>query len=360
MKRAQTLEGLDINVFSADTQALFAIDDLELKAKALQLEVLPKLEAIASQAALLAQTVYGFDIFEYSKLSRTPNFRTNYQRTRQILDYNSAGCGLGGIWKNGIWKGVSRKNGRPVQILPFLYRFYLDAEGLQFQFYPNWLTGMANETWVKYLKILRANGDAISGLMLRTGCRFSPMRIDPEHGFKETFDDYLKEIMQNDPADYWIDSRSIGYPVSKHQVANLIVDWVFLYPLYQAFIDLSLGKRSRFNSMLSSLREWYLADGNDEFCAQFEAKSDAIAPSASQLAQIADAPKVIPSKRWRVFARDGFKCRCGRSAKDGTTLHVDHVQPRSRGGSDDITNLQTLCWECNLGKSNRLETEWEE
>jgi hypothetical protein len=219
---------------------------------------------------------------------------------------------------------------------------------------------MSEETWKKYLQIFCKNANAINGLIVRTGSMFSPMIIDREEGLTESFSDYLKAILENDPTHYWIDSRTIGYPISKHEVAGLIVNWVFLYPVYQAFIDTSLGRRTRFNSMVASLREWYLADGDDEFCTQFEARSDAIAPSASQLAQIADAPKVIPSKRWRVFARDGFKCRCGRSAVDGTTLHVDHVQPRSRGGSNDITNLQTLCWECNLGKSNRLETEWEE
>jgi 5-methylcytosine-specific restriction endonuclease McrA len=39
---------------------------------------------------------------------------------------------------------------------------------------------------------------------------------------------------------------------------------------------------------------------------------------------------------------------------DGVTLHVDHIVPVSRGGLTLDDNLQTLCQECNLGKSNRL------
>jgi len=57
--------------------------------------------------------------------------------------------------------------------------------------------------------------------------------------------------------------------------------------------------------------------------------------------------------RYEVLKRDGSKCLlCGVSAKDAA-LHVDHVVPRSKGGSNDAVNLQTLCWQCNNGKGNR-------
>ena len=33
-------------------------------------------------------------------------------------------------------------------------------------------------------------------------------------------------------------------------------------------------------------------------------------------------------------------------------MHVDHIEPVSAGGTNDILNLITSCQECNLGKSN--------
>ncbi len=62
--------------------------------------------------------------------------------------------------------------------------------------------------------------------------------------------------------------------------------------------------------------------------------------------------------RFKVMLRDNFTCRqCGASpAKQlGVELHVDHVFPWSKGGETTIDNLQTLCSNCNLGKSNLTE-----
>lgn len=58
--------------------------------------------------------------------------------------------------------------------------------------------------------------------------------------------------------------------------------------------------------------------------------------------------------RWQVLSGSTGKCTmCGRSHKDhGITIHVDHIKPRSKFPSLelDITNLQILCEDCNLGK----------
>lgn len=60
--------------------------------------------------------------------------------------------------------------------------------------------------------------------------------------------------------------------------------------------------------------------------------------------------------RLKVLSRDNFRCVfCGKSpATDiGTKLHIDHIKPFSSGGKSILENLQTLCDECNIGKSDR-------
>lgn len=60
-------------------------------------------------------------------------------------------------------------------------------------------------------------------------------------------------------------------------------------------------------------------------------------------------------RRFLVFKRDQFICvLCGR-AGIGVKLEIDHKIPVSKGGGNNIDNLQTLCFECNRGKRNDKE-----
>ena len=59
--------------------------------------------------------------------------------------------------------------------------------------------------------------------------------------------------------------------------------------------------------------------------------------------------------RFLVMKRDNFKCCiCGRSpaTTPNLELHIDHIKPWSKGGETVIENLRTLCFDCNMGKSN--------
>jgi len=57
--------------------------------------------------------------------------------------------------------------------------------------------------------------------------------------------------------------------------------------------------------------------------------------------------------RATLFARDNFTCQyCGRRLPP-SQLTIDHVIPRSLGGTDDWTNLLTACNDCNARKGGR-------
>ena len=60
--------------------------------------------------------------------------------------------------------------------------------------------------------------------------------------------------------------------------------------------------------------------------------------------------KISKKARFEVFKRDQFTCvYCGQTPPK-VVLHVDHVEPISKGGTNDINNLVTSCSDCNLGK----------
>lgn len=57
---------------------------------------------------------------------------------------------------------------------------------------------------------------------------------------------------------------------------------------------------------------------------------------------------------------NGSCCLCGATAKDGIKLHVDHIKPKSLYPylEYELSNLQVLCEHCNIGKSNKDDTDW--
>lgn len=59
-------------------------------------------------------------------------------------------------------------------------------------------------------------------------------------------------------------------------------------------------------------------------------------------------------KRFFVLKRDHFACvRCGASGI-GVRLEVHHRFPFAQGGSDHLSNLETLCFECNRGQRDSV------
>jgi diadenosine tetraphosphate (Ap4A) HIT family hydrolase/5-methylcytosine-specific restriction endonuclease McrA len=62
--------------------------------------------------------------------------------------------------------------------------------------------------------------------------------------------------------------------------------------------------------------------------------------------------------RYDVLKSAKFRCElCGVPA-DERALEVDHIKPRNKGGTDDISNLQALCYSCNAMKRDRDDTDF--
>lgn len=81
----------------------------------------------------------------------------------------------------------------------------------------------------------------------------------------------------------------------------------------------------------------------------------------------ADNSDFYLSREWRelrVRVLEKYECKCmmcGRSPKiHKIVIHVDHIKPRSKYPllSLEFNNLQLLCEDCNLGKSNKYDTDW--
>jgi len=63
---------------------------------------------------------------------------------------------------------------------------------------------------------------------------------------------------------------------------------------------------------------------------------------------------ISPSERFEILTRDKFTCRyCGRKSPN-VELHVDHIHPVAKGGTNSPENLCAACVECNLSKKDKL------
>lgn len=67
--------------------------------------------------------------------------------------------------------------------------------------------------------------------------------------------------------------------------------------------------------------------------------------------------KTLPKGiRHEVLKRDDFRCvECGATNKQ-SPLQVDHIIPLSKGGTDELDNLRTLCNTCNISKSDLVHS----
>ena len=78
-------------------------------------------------------------------------------------------------------------------------------------------------------------------------------------------------------------------------------------------------------------------------------------PSVVRLRRFVRVPYLrrVPLTRAAVFARDGNRCQyCGRSAEC-----LDHVIPRSKGGTHTWENVVACCRACNVRKADHFLPE---
>ncbi len=60
----------------------------------------------------------------------------------------------------------------------------------------------------------------------------------------------------------------------------------------------------------------------------------------------------------REYLLEKWRRRCAYCGQEGVPLEIEHLTPRSRGGSDRVSNLTLACTPCNQKKGNRTAAEF--
>lgn len=62
-------------------------------------------------------------------------------------------------------------------------------------------------------------------------------------------------------------------------------------------------------------------------------------------------------RKWRNSIKKHWNYKCAYCGSD-ENLTLDHITPRSKGGSDRITNVLCACNDCNKSKGHQMWSEW--
>jgi len=349
--------------FDESDKNLFQIDDLRLKADALKYSILPKLHVLTNQAILKIKEIYDTEVLEDSHIPQSPNFRT--KRVNELTyDYQGAYVGITGKrttkGTKEKWHGFKKKNGKPLHVVHFMYYFMLTERGLSI-YLPHYEIKLSDDSYFKILNFHLQFEALIHTLCYQTGIipqLFYGEGCEPVSMFAENYQWMIKKKINIDFC-----SRDIAFPITPDDLSNLVNKFAHFYPVYDSYIQIAKGEDVRFTELIQKLNQWYRKEAEAQSeDAQSQNQQNKLAMNEEDIIKAKESAeqriKVMPAMRWQVFQRDKWKCvSCGRSAANDVILHVDHIVPRSKGGKHDLDNYQTLCHICNIGKSNKDETD---
>lgn len=157
----------------------------------------------------------------------------------------------------------------------------------------------------------------------------------------------IKKAKSLDPAQDIIDS---GVPAERYlDIEKKLINRAVLRPECDSQVVLVVSYISPQGRSTYRRHKNYSIDQLETELKEYQTRQENI--SFSNI----ERKKMTPKLRYQVMRRDGHRCViCGRSAKDGVKLEVDHIFPVSKGGKTELNNLRTLCMDCNRGKGSEF------
>jgi len=346
------------HLFDEEDQAIFSSADFDLKAKVIRYHLMPRMDKLLREALTQVRDVFEIDGMDSSTISRSPGFRTDRRKGPVTLDYTWCSLSLCGTRKP-IWNSIARKkDGLPPKVFWIKWGLILTDEGL---------IGVVSSASAT-IPLTQASHDLLLAPFIANAggitelCALNDVEVltaaDNDDRFRSLEDRFRSVSREDEPL---IEFRTglLAFPISEEDGLQLALRLAELFPLYDAMLRVARGKQERIAPLLSKLNAHYEDIEMDE--EEVDEVKETKVPSLKRidLSGLAiERTVALPAKRWQVLQRDDWRCvSCGKMSTDhNVILHVDHILPRSLRGTDDLSNYQTLCELCNLGKSNRNST----
>jgi hypothetical protein len=294
--------------------------------------------------------LYGIEVFnQNSIIHAAPNFREKRQSDLKI-DYNAAFWGLGAA-RLPIWEGFKRIDNKPAKIIPYVIGYRFSNNGLMLVFSPlRYKLRFTKEAYEIYLNFLLENIEYIQ--TIQSFSKMFPVltNFHDDNCIIKSFSEIINDCKLNNYYNIAF-FREAKFPLDYNNLNSIVNSFVLFFPVYYSLLEIAQNKKSKFRELIAKVNYNSLYNSYPDIKNKYLQRSD-----EKILLNIDENSFVKAGIRWQVFERDDFKCvACGKSAHDGAILHVDHIIPRSKGGSDAMDNYQTLCHLCNIGKSNKSE-----
>lgn len=346
--------------FDEDDQNLFQVDDIQLKAEALRHSVLPKLEAASNHLTSLIRDIYGVEALDDSSFTLSPHFRTANRVIDLKKNYTEAAIEIAGHRKEGKWPGLKKPDGKPVTIVPFGMGLGLDSTGMTTSIYLSRPT-YTKDTFKKFFDFALQYESQIMAILHKARFNYwTPLCMEKFPPIT-SLSSVLQWSYESDLNKIYFTGMLELYPLDNRKVIRKLFDLVFVFPIYDSFVQIAKGEQERFSTLLEKLNDTIWQTEVDDLVEEYNESLKVTQGNAAIIDQARESAakriKVMPSMRWQVFQRDKWKCvSCGKNPDDDIWLEVDHIIPRSKGGKNEIGNYQTLCNVCNIGKSNKDDT----
>jgi hypothetical protein len=338
-------------VFETRDVEIFNIPDLKTRIATVQNYFFPRLEILLRRTCDLIQKIYGVNPYERMTFVYHPS---NRKTARLNSEFNEVFIGLSGKRKTDRELTIKRRDGKAFFHHPTYLTYNIDMRGaLRVELLP--FRQYVDSNFIQSVrKLINENLEALMPILMLTHMSYSG--AEAFINLKDTFTEEEQEesgILLFSPLKY--------FPISDERgLSELVLTFISLYPLLDSFVSIGEGESPKLPEMLERFKDWWLNDApQDDEDVEMHADVDSENVEVPAIPELDSYSFVRAGIWWSVLARDNWTCcSCGRSSKEeGITLEVDHIIPRSKGGTDDLDNLQTLCKKCNIGKSNKDNTD---
>ncbi|MEG4840385.1 HNH endonuclease [Microcoleus sp. B9-D4] len=227
---------VDLPLIGSAEQYLFSVEDDRERADKLQELLVPKLQVLIEQACDLIHQVYGTDVLSHCRITTTPAHRSGAKKTKPV-EIATAGLAI----KGKSWY--------------FQQRFACTSDSLYVQFFG--LRGLEGNPIVQ---VLKNHVEDVTRILNQGEYYISSDTIAPKEDGKLDCEEFINKLQFAPERDWkttFIRSPSLVLPIKDLDAAQPVIDnFVELFAIFRAAMNVYLGEEDRFEEYLKCLRDW--------------------------------------------------------------------------------------------------------